>query len=231
MFRLIFCYCLVKYRVLYPVNYDFQSDNLCLLQHDSCAIHVASQGKKEIVQMLLDAGCKVNVRDDVSFVGWQMLINIFWCVMNKLCMCNELMIFFSVVSALCCVEIQKICFSCFLLYLEKPQTMFENCCCLMLPLFGAIHLWNAFNLFIQVTVAECIVVYFSLSVAFVVNVFREVIWLCIMLQWRDMQTSFRCSLMRTRKLTLKTRFTAFHGFFFLCILNISSLVKSFIFSI
>ena len=32
--------------------------------HNSCAIHVASQGKKEIVQMLLDAGCDVNVKDD-----------------------------------------------------------------------------------------------------------------------------------------------------------------------
>lgn len=32
--------------------------------HNSCAIHVASQGKKEIVQMLLDAHCKVDARDD-----------------------------------------------------------------------------------------------------------------------------------------------------------------------
>ncbi|XP_064597526.1 ankyrin repeat domain-containing protein 6-like [Liolophura sinensis] len=32
--------------------------------HDCCAIHVASQGKPEIVQMLLDVGCDVNVRDD-----------------------------------------------------------------------------------------------------------------------------------------------------------------------
>ena len=37
-----------------------------LLQHNSCAIHVASQGKKDIVQMLLNAGCNVNAADDVS---------------------------------------------------------------------------------------------------------------------------------------------------------------------
>ncbi len=39
---------------------------MCIFQHNSCAIHVASQGKKEIVQMLLDAKCEVNVKDDVS---------------------------------------------------------------------------------------------------------------------------------------------------------------------
>jgi len=32
--------------------------------HNSCPIHVASQGKKEIVKMLLDAKCKVDARDD-----------------------------------------------------------------------------------------------------------------------------------------------------------------------
>ena len=37
------------------------------LQHNSCAIHVASQGKKEIVEMLLTAGCNVNAVDDVSY--------------------------------------------------------------------------------------------------------------------------------------------------------------------
>lgn len=31
--------------------------------HDCCPIHVASQGKPEIVQMLLDAKCNVNVKD------------------------------------------------------------------------------------------------------------------------------------------------------------------------
>lgn len=32
--------------------------------HNSCAIHVASQGKMEIVQMLINAKCNVTVRDD-----------------------------------------------------------------------------------------------------------------------------------------------------------------------
>ena len=40
---------------------------MLLLQHNSCAIHVASQGKNDIVQMLLDAGCNVNAVDDVGF--------------------------------------------------------------------------------------------------------------------------------------------------------------------
>ncbi|ESO03520.1 hypothetical protein HELRODRAFT_79801 [Helobdella robusta] len=32
--------------------------------HNSCAIHVASQGKIEIVQMLLDARCNIDAKDD-----------------------------------------------------------------------------------------------------------------------------------------------------------------------
>jgi len=39
---------------------------LMYLQHNSCAIHVASQGKRDIVEMLLSAGCNVNAVDDVS---------------------------------------------------------------------------------------------------------------------------------------------------------------------
>ena len=39
-----------------------------LLQHNSCAIHVASQGKKDIVEMLLSAGCNINAVDDVSYI-------------------------------------------------------------------------------------------------------------------------------------------------------------------
>ena len=36
-------------------------------QHDCCPIHVASQGKPEIVRMLLDNGANINVKDVVSF--------------------------------------------------------------------------------------------------------------------------------------------------------------------
>jgi len=46
------------------------------LQHNSCAIHVASQGKKDIVQMLLNAGCNINAADDVS------------CTLSSLSLCS-----------------------------------------------------------------------------------------------------------------------------------------------
>lgn len=39
-----------------------------ILQHDSCPIHAASQGKPKIVKLLIEAGCDVNVRDEVSLV-------------------------------------------------------------------------------------------------------------------------------------------------------------------
>jgi len=41
-----------------------------MLQNDCCPIHVASQGKPEIVQLLLDHKCDVNVRDNVSLDGF-----------------------------------------------------------------------------------------------------------------------------------------------------------------
>ena len=37
-----------------------------LLQNDCSPIHVASQGKPEIVQLLLEYKCDVNVKDNVS---------------------------------------------------------------------------------------------------------------------------------------------------------------------
>ena len=42
--------------------------NICFfrcLQHSYTGIHVASQGKPEIVRMLIDANCNINVLDDV----------------------------------------------------------------------------------------------------------------------------------------------------------------------
>ena len=44
-------------------NISWATLTVCL-QHNSCAIHVASQGKLEIVNMLLEHNCKVNVLDD-----------------------------------------------------------------------------------------------------------------------------------------------------------------------
>ena len=36
------------------------------LQHDCCPIHVASQGKPDVVKLLIQAKCDVNVQDSVS---------------------------------------------------------------------------------------------------------------------------------------------------------------------
>ena len=41
-------------------------NNFSFFQHNSCPIHVASQGKPEIVKLLIEADCDVNVLDDVS---------------------------------------------------------------------------------------------------------------------------------------------------------------------
>jgi hypothetical protein len=39
---------------------------LKIVQHNSSAIHAASQGKPEVVKLLIEANCRVNVQDDVS---------------------------------------------------------------------------------------------------------------------------------------------------------------------
>ena len=48
------------------------------LQHNCCPIHVASQGKLEIVEMLLAAKCDVNVRDDVSMTYYVIDFFVLW---------------------------------------------------------------------------------------------------------------------------------------------------------
>ena len=39
-----------------------------MFQNDCSPIHVASQGKPEIVQLLLEHKCDVNVKDNVSII-------------------------------------------------------------------------------------------------------------------------------------------------------------------
>lgn len=53
----------------------------CVLQHDSNAIHVASHGKPEIVEMLIQAGCEVNARDEVMTYSYQMVCTLFFYYM------------------------------------------------------------------------------------------------------------------------------------------------------
>lgn len=48
------------------VTNDSSKFNTLCLQHDCCPIHVASQGKPEVVKLLIEAKCDVNVKDSVS---------------------------------------------------------------------------------------------------------------------------------------------------------------------
>ena len=74
-FTLFYGYSILAKKVMYVLSTGIFIVVYRLFQHNSCAIHVASQGKPEIVKLLLDAKCDVNVVDAVSSILQQILIH------------------------------------------------------------------------------------------------------------------------------------------------------------